>query len=70
MKTEPMRVVFWDGDSLGRKQNPAELYVGYNSQVHKEGNTFTIQVNFHSLRKVEEETRGVGPDHRRGETGS
>lgn len=39
MKMEPMRVVFWDRDSLGRKQNLAELYVGYYSQAHKERNT-------------------------------
>lgn len=64
---EPMRVVFWDRDSLGREENPAELYVGYNSQTHKEGNIFTMQVNTESLRKVEGDTRGVGSGHRRGE---
>lgn len=67
---EPMRVEFWDRDSLGRKQNVADFYVGYNSQAHEEGNTFTMQVNIQSSRKVEGEPRGVGSDHRRGETGS
>lgn len=64
---EPMRVVFWYRDSMGREQNLAELCVRYNSQVHKEGNAFTIQVNIHSSRKVEGETMGVGSDHGGGE---
>lgn len=55
---------------LGQRQNTGEFYVGYNSQGHKEGNTFTMQVNTHPSKKVEGETRGVGSDHRRGETGS
>lgn len=67
---EPMRAVFWYRDRLGRKQKVAELYGGYNSQAHKEGNTFIMQINIHSLRKMEGETRGVGSDHRRGETDS
>lgn len=49
----PMRAVFWERDSVGSKQNLAELYVGCNPHAHEEGNAFTVQVNIHSSRKVE-----------------
>lgn len=50
---EPVRALFWERDSLGSKENLAELYVGCNPHAHEEGSAFTVQVNICSSRKME-----------------
>lgn len=51
---EPTRAVFWEKESLGSKYRMKQNFMWDVTHACEEGNAFTMKVNIHSSRKMEQ----------------